>query len=191
MGRQMRIAMTSRFYRQSGVLKAGIARQSVLARRMTAALALGLGLSFGLALLSAPPHAQGLRINDDIIADPNTGAALLGFDPVAYFIDQRARKGYADLQAVFAGKVWYFASPANKSAFTVNPDPYLPAFGGHDPVGIAAGFAVSGSPEFFALDNNRIYIFRHAQSRAAFLADPAIRAAAERNWPQVRRDLVP
>lgn len=186
MGRRMRIAMTTRLYGQSGVLKAESARRGI-----AFVLALSCGLIGLSCVLTRPAMAQGIRINDDIIADPNTGAALLGFDPVAYFIDQRARKGYSDLQTVFAGKVWYFASPANKSAFTVNPDPYLPAFGGHDPVGIAAGFAVSGSPEFFALDNNRIYIFRHAQSRAAFLADPAIREAAERNWPQVRRDLVP
>lgn len=150
---------------------------------------LGLGL-----LVLAPPSAataQGIRLNDEIIADPVTGAALLGFDPVAYFIDHRAVPGAKDRQITFAGKVWYFASTANRIAFEASPETYLPAFGGHDPVAIAAGFALSGSPEFFTIDGNRIFLFRHAESRDAFRRDPTIGKLAERQWPQVKRDMVP
>jgi len=153
------------------------------------ALLLALGL-MTLASLSAA-RTQGIRLNDEIIADPVTGAALLGFDPVAYFIDHRAVPGDRDRQITFAGKVWYFASTANRTAFEASPATYLPAFGGHDPVAIAAGFALSGSPEFFAIDGNRVFLFRHAESRDAFLRDPTISATAERHWPQVKRDMVP
>jgi len=154
-----------------------------------AILLLGLGLT-ALAPLCAA-RAQGIRLNDEIIADPVTGAALLGFDPVAYFIDHRAVPGDKDRQITFAGKVWYFASTANRTAFEASPATYLPAFGGHDPVAIAAGFALSGSPEFFAIDGNRVFLFRHAESRDAFLRDPTISMTAERHWPQVKRDMVP
>lgn len=153
------------------------------------AFLLALGLT-ALAPLSAA-SAQGIRLNDEIIADPVTGAALLGFDPVAYFIDHRAVPGAKDRQITYAGKVWYFASTANRTAFEANPATYLPAFGGHDPVAIAAGFALSGSPEFFAIDGNRVFLFRHAESRDAFLRDPMIGTTAERHWPQVKRDMVP
>ena len=153
------------------------------------ALLLMLGCT-ALAPLS-PVTAQGIRLNDEIIADPVTGAALLGFDPVAYFIDHRAVPGARDRQITYAGKVWYFASAANRTAFEANPATYLPAFGGHDPVAIAAGFALSGSPEFFAIDGNRVFLFRHAESRDAFLRDPTIGMTAERHWPQVKRDMVP
>ena len=156
-------------------------------KRATFLLALGLATLAPLSIVTA----QGIRLNDEIIADPVTGAALLGFDPVAYFIDHRAVPGARDRQITYAGKVWYFASAANRTAFEANPATYLPAFGGHDPVAIAAGFALSGSPEFFAIDGNRVFLFRHAESRDAFLRDPAIGTTAERHWPQVKRDMVP
>lgn len=156
-------------------------------KRATFLLALGLATLAPLSIVTA----QGIRLNDEIIADPVTGAALLGFDPVAYFIDHRAVPGARDRQITYAGKVWYFASAANRTAFEANPATYLPVFGGHDPVAIAAGFALSGSPEFFAIDRNRIFLFRHAESRDAFLRDPAIGMTAEQHWPQVKRDMVP
>lgn len=143
------------------------------------------------AFFSSAPAAQDLRLTHDVIADPVTGAALLGFDPVAYFIDQRAVPGQKSQQILYAGKVWYFASRANRAAFEANPALYLPEYGGHDPVAIAAGIAVSGSPEFFTVENARIFLFRHAETRDAFLRDPTIAETARRHWPQVKRDLIP
>jgi YHS domain-containing protein len=142
-------------------------------------------------MAAAPAPAQGFRMSEEIIADPTTGAALMGFDPVAYFIEGKALSGNRDIQTSHAGKAWYFVSGANKTEFLARPALYLPAFGGHDPVAIAAGFLVAGSPEFFAITGQRVHLFRHAESREAFLRDPAIRAAAESHWPQVKRDLVP
>ncbi|KAF0229582.1 MAG: hypothetical protein FD175_1920 [Beijerinckiaceae bacterium] len=148
-------------------------------------------LCAALTTLVSTAHPQGISLNDEIIADPITGAALLGFDPVAYFIDHRAVPGDRGRQVVFGGKVWYFKSTANRIAFESSPQTYLPAFGGHDPVAIAAGFVVAGSPEFFLIDKDRVFLFRHAESRDAFAQDPSIGLTAEQNWPQVKRDLVP
>lgn len=145
------------------------------------------------AAMTAMPtaQAQGLSLANDIIADPATGAALLGYDPVAYFIDNRAVRGDRERQTTFAGKVWYFASSANKSAFQANPDIYLPAFGGYDPIAIASGIAVFGSPEFFVIDNTRVFLFRNTETREAFLRAPDILQSAAHHWPQVKRDMVP
>jgi YHS domain-containing protein len=186
--------MPTRLYRQKGVLKAEIAqvgRSAILALRAVSFLVIMVYAILLNGLSTAPLQAQGIRLNDEIIADPITGAALLGFDPVAYFIDNRAVPGSRSRQLTFAGKVWYFASNANKSAFETSPATYIPAFGGHDPVAIAAGFALSGSPEFFAITQDRVYLFRDTGSRDAFLRDPAISTTAESHWPQVKRDMVP
>lgn len=186
--------MPARFYRQKGVLKAEIAqagRSVGFALRAVSFLVIMVYAILLNGVSIAPAQAQGIRLSDEIIADPVTGAALLGFDPVAYFIDNRATPGNHSRQATFAGKVWYFASNANKTAFEINPAIYLPAFGGHDPVAIAAGFALSGSPEFFAITGDRVFLFRHAESRDAFLRDPRISLTAESHWPQVKRDMVP
>lgn len=186
--------MTVRIHRQSGVLKAESA--TITAKALTHLVYPGVrGLMAALFLmvlsLSTPVNAQGFRMSEEIIADPNTGAALLGFDPVAYFIDRKAIPGSRNIQLSYAGKAWYFVSDANRTEFLSNPTIYLPAFGGHDPVAIAAGFVLAGSPEFFAIAGQRVYLFRHPESRDAFLQDPDIGATAENQWPQVKRHLVP
>lgn len=192
-----RFAMLARIHRQRGVLKAEFANprasRCVMTRFISiASFALGtLGaLGAGLALIPVS-RAQGVSLTDEIIADPVTGAALLGFDPVAYFIANRAVRGDPKRQTIFAGRVWYFASSANKNAFEANPGMYLPAFGGYDPVAIAAGIVVAGSPEFFAVENDRLFLFRQRKSRDAFLGNPGIHQAASLQWPQVRREMVP
>lgn len=186
--------MLARIHRQRGVLKAEFTNprgsRRVMARFISiASLALGV-LGAGLAPNSLS-RAQGVSLTDEIIADPITGAALLGFDPVAYFINNRAVPGDPGRQTIFAGKVWYFASSANKSAFEANPGMYLPAFGGYDPVSIAAGIVVAGSPELFAVENDRVFLFRRTETRDAFIGNPGIRQAASLQWPQVKREMVP
>jgi YHS domain-containing protein len=177
--------MVNRIDRQSGRVAAKLRRRRAGARGVVLALCLAAGLA-------APgARAQGYTLSNEIISDPTTGAALLGFDPVAYFLRRSAVAGSPAHQVQHAGKVWYFESDANRAAFMRNPESYLPAFGGHDPVAIAAGFAVSGSPEIFAIADDRIYLFRKGEARDAFLREPGIAASAERNWPQVKRDMVP
>jgi YHS domain-containing protein len=143
------------------------------------------------AMGSVPAGAQVFRPSEDIVADATSGAALHGFDPVGYFIAGRAVPGSPRFQAGFAGKVWYFASRANQAAFEANPDAYLPAFGGHDPVAVASGLAVTGSPAIHAVHAGRIFLFRRAENRTIFLAKPELLAEAERHWGEVRRQLSP
>lgn len=183
--------MNERFSEQNGVLMAADRRgQEGLAvtARGTRRFAL---LGFALALSIPAARGQAIGLSDEIIADPNSGAALFGFDPVAYFLDARAVPGRIQLQTVHGGRVWHFASRANQAAFEADPQPYIPAFGGHDPLGIAAGFAVAGNPQTFAISDKRLFLFRDDNSRAVFLREPARLALADRNWPLVRRDMVP
>ena len=180
----MRFVFDSRIDRQNGVLKA---KSPMKVGKWPVAFLLAAVLT----AFAGSLQAQGIRMNEDIVADPNTGAAIYGFDPVAFFVDRRPLHGESEWQALHAGKVWYFASEANRTAFLANPPAYLPAFGGHDPVAIAAGFAVSGSPEFFAIREGRVFLFRHPESRDAFKQDERIAEMAETNWPQVKRDMIP
>lgn len=183
--------MTSRIDRQKGVLKTQFPDRLAKARQIPRLVRAWIAACTLILAAESIARAQGLRFNEDIISDPQTGAAILGFDPVAYFAENAARAGRPDMQALFGGKVWYFVSTANKAAFERAPDSYLPAFGGHDPVAIAAGIPLSGSPSLFLVVKDRIILFRNPESREAFLADPSIILSAEQNWPQVKRNLVP
>ena len=60
----------------------------------------------------------------------DNGIALDGYDPVAYFVDQKAVKGSADYSCQYEGIVYHLSSSEHKQAFTENPTQYLPAYGG-------------------------------------------------------------
>lgn len=127
---------------------------------------------------------------EPLVVNPATGLALSGFDPVAYFTDGAAQAGRADLELGYAGAVWRFRNVGNRAAFKENPEPYVPGFGGYDPVGVARDRSVAGNPAFWTIAGERLYLFYSEADRAAFLAAPGrILERAERNWPEVRRTI--
>jgi hypothetical protein len=110
---------------------AGQSRKSV--RAGFAALCAGLALAVcGAAALHA-------ATTERVVADPHTGLALYGFDPVAYFTEGQPAPGAADFEYRFAGVSWRFRNAGNRAAFAANPEIYTPRFGGYDPLGVARG----------------------------------------------------
>ena len=55
---------------------------------------------------------------------------LYGYDPVAYFSQNDAKKGDSAIKAEHMGVTWRFSSEANKAEFLKYPDKYMPQFGG-------------------------------------------------------------
>ena len=125
-----------------------------------------------------------------IVTDPQTGLAISGFDPVAYFTDAAPERGRPGTEYNFGGTVWRFRNEGNRAAFAENPDVYSPQFGGYDPVAIARGTSVPGHPLFWLVTGQRLYLFYSAEDRAAFgVESQRFIEAAERNWPVVQRTL--
>jgi hypothetical protein len=145
--------------------------------------------SMGFALV---PATVGAAMTELVVSNPHTGLAIDGFDPVAYFTDAAPKIGRGDLEFELAGVVWRFHNPGNRAAFVADPHIYMPRFGGYDPVAMGRGTATAGNPKLWLVARNRLYLFYNAEVRAAFAADPdrAIEAA-ERHWPEVRRNLSP
>jgi hypothetical protein len=145
----------------------------------------------GLALAVGGPAVLRAATSERVVADPHTGLALYGFDPVAYFTRGEPELGAADIEYRFAAVTWRFRNEGNRAAFAANPEIYTPRFGGYDPLGVARGVATPGHPQVWARRDDRIYLFHRVESRAAFAADPdGAVAAAEGRWPQVMQNLV-
>lgn len=134
----------------------------------------------------------GAATTERIVSDYHTGLALSGFDPVAYFTNSKAVAGRSDLEFRFSGVIWWFHNEGNRAEFMAHPEVYLPSFGGYDPLAMARGVAVPGHPEMWLILRQRLYLFRKPETRDAFAAHPdEFIAAAERQWPEVLRTLVP
>jgi len=127
-----------------------------------------------------------------VVVNRHTGLAIDGFDPVAYFVDSAPAIGRRELELQSGGATWRFRNEGNRAAFSANPEVYMPRFGGHDPVALSRGVATPGNPGLWMIAGQRLYLFYNEKARAAFTADPDnVVDAAERNWPAVRRTLVP
>lgn len=143
-------------------------------------------------IVTCAAFASKAATTERYVADPRTGVALYGYDPVAYFIDRAARTGAAAYEYRFDGVTWRFRSEANRHAFMQGPENFLPAFGGYDPLALSEGIPLAGNPAVFAVSGGKLYLFAREESRAKFAADPAalIQSATQR-WPAVQRKLVP
>ena len=140
----------------------------------------------------SPADPIGTVTSEQIVIDPNSGLAISGFDPVAYFTDGAALQGKGALEQVVAGVAWRFRNAGNRAAFLADADIYMPRFGGHDPVAVARGVAVAGNPLIWLISGERLYLFYTPEARDQFAGNPeATAAAAELQWPAVRRLLVP
>ena len=151
-----------------------------------------LGLLLGTALGGAicPSLPLWAATDNQLAVNPNTGLAISGFDPVAYFAEGKALFGQAEFELNLDGVVWRFCNEGNRGAFAVHPEVYTPRFGGYDPVAIGHGRSVPGHPLIWAVIGQRLYLFYSEKSRAAFLADTGrVIDTAERKWPEIARSL--
>jgi hypothetical protein len=143
-------------------------------------------------LMPAAISAGQAATTEQVVTDRNTGLAIGGFDPVAYFIDGAPLLGRDEFEHAFAGAVWRFRNEGNRGSFIADPEVYVPRFGGYDPVGVARGVAVPGDPRLWVLTGERLYLFYARAARDAFVADAdALIAVADAKWPDVQQTLTP
>jgi hypothetical protein len=154
-----------------------------------AALSLGLLLGAVGGLDRGPARAV---TTERLVVDRNTGLALYGFDPVAFFTDAEPLVGRSEFELSLAGAVWRFRNEGNRAAFRDRPDIYMPQFGGYDVLAVGRGASVPGNPRYWVIAGRRLYLFENAADRDAFAADPSgPLAAAQAKWPELLKTLVP
>ena len=125
-----------------------------------------------------------------VVVNRFTGVAIEGFDPVAYFVDERAVQGTAEFEANLWGAVWRFRNEGNRASFLAHPEIYGPQFGGYDPADIARGVTIAGNPRFFAIVAQRLYLFNREANRDAFAANPdRFLYEVGKRWPALQEQL--
>ena len=125
---------------------------------------------------------------EQIVIDPQTGLAINGYDPVAYFVDGIPKVGRPEFELRYRGGTWRFRNPGNKAAFMADPGDYEPRFGGYDPIAVGRGAPTPGNPDLWLVVDRNLYLFFSAEDRDQFAADPGRHSArAEAKWPDVRK----
>ena len=149
-----------------------------------------LALSIAAATLASAVPGPGASANERIVTDWQTGIAISGYDPVAYFVEGQAVAGRAEYEAQWNGVVWRFRNLGNRDAFVNGPTVYAPEFGGHDPVAIADGYVARGNPLIWAVQGGELHLFNSVANLDAFKTDGArADARATKNWRALRRSL--
>lgn len=83
-----------------------------------------------------------------------------GYDLVAYFADNAAVEGNKEFTQEFKGVKYRFASAEHKSAFTSNPEKYLPVCDGYCAWGVAEkGKKVPVDPKTFKVVDGKLHLF--------------------------------
>ena len=121
----------------------------------------------------------------------NTGyfgnVAIKGYDPVAYFTEQRAVKGSERIAHKWLGAEWNFSSEQHKKLFIESPVKFAPQYGGFCADGVAYGELTTNiDPEAWRIIEGKLYL-NYDQGSAAELEEAEGQLAkSKKNWPEVR-----
>ena len=118
------------------------------------------------------------------------GIALRGYDPVAYFTEEKAVPGVESIEAEHGGGVYRFASAANREKFLENPEAYLPQYGGWCAWAVSLGSSAGIDPEAWTIQDGRLFLNFNRGTHRRFQRniDESIEKADE-NWPKVKSRL--
>jgi YHS domain-containing protein len=112
------------------------------------------------------------------------GVAIQGYDPVAYFTDQKAMKGNPKIQSEYEGAKYSFASTEHKALFDANPAKYAPAYGGFCGYATSIGKVRPANPLIWSVVDGRL-IVQHTKG-ASDLWEKDVqgnKAKADKFWP--------
>ena len=113
--------------------------------------------------------------------------AIQGYDPVAYFTENKAIKGKKEFAVNADGIVYRFSSLNNKNLFLKNPTAYEPQYGGWCAYAMGSyGEKVSVDPETFKILDGKLYLFYHSWTNNTLTKwnkeESKLKASADKTW---------
>ena len=135
-----------------------------------------LSIAFTSALLAA----------GGINTKPSAGAAIHGYDPVAYFVEGEAKPGDKAISYQHQGIIWKFSTEKNKQSFIESPEAYIPQYGGHCAYAASKSYIADADPEAWTIHQGKLYLNYNKSVRSTWQSnrDPNINKA-DKNWPEL------
>lgn len=111
------------------------------------------------------------------------GAALSGYDAVAYQDQGAAIHGETTITTDWNGATWRFATPAHLALFRADPARYAPAYDGHCAYAVSEGRKSGGMPELWQVAGGHLYLLCSKSAFEKWTSEFDTRLArANANW---------
>ncbi|MHA4844790.1 YHS domain-containing (seleno)protein [Flavitalea antarctica] len=115
------------------------------------------------------------------------GAAIGGYDPVAFFKESKPVKGSAAYQLKWKDADWQFASQQNLDSFKVAPEQYAPQYGGYCAFGASRGYKAPTEADTWTVHNGKLYFNYNQEVKNTWDKDrPTYIAKADGHWEKIR-----
>ena len=113
--------------------------------------------------------------------------ALEGYDPVAYFMQNKAVEGKKEINATIDGVRYYFSSASTKEIFIKDPKKYEAQYGGWCAYAMGStGEKVEVDPETFKIINGKLYLFYNRYLNNTLIKwnkdERNLQIKADQNW---------
>jgi YHS domain-containing protein len=113
-----------------------------------------------------------------------SGIALDGYDPVAFFTDNKPMNGDPAITATHGGATYFFTSKEHKAKFEADPQKYVPQFGGYCAFGVAIDALFPVDINTWQIRDGKLYLNLNPMVLEQFNKDiKGYVAKAEKNWP--------
>jgi len=118
------------------------------------------------------------------------GAAIGGYDPVAYFTDARPVIGKAAHTYQWDGATWRFSSAESRAKFASAPEKYAPRFGGFCAWAVSQGYTAKTDPDAWSIVDGVLYLNYSNGVREMWNTDQSGNIAkGNKNWPGIKSKL--
>jgi YHS domain-containing protein len=150
-----------------------------------AALAL-LGISV-FTLSAGLVRGQSSTQTKSLVNVDSQGVGAHGYDPVAFFTQEKASKGDPQWQSNYGGATYYFESNSNREMFDKEPAKYAPQYGGYCAMAMAMGKLEDSDPNYFVVHEDKLLLQRNEKAHAMFAKDlEGNHKKADANWARLQ-----
>ena len=141
----------------------------------------------GLALLFASPVAAEDAVNTGYFGD----LAIKGYDPVAYFLEDKAVIGSPDYSYHWLGAEWHFANANHRELFISDPAKYAPQYGGYCADGVSFGTVTTNiDPQAWRIIEGKLYLSYDPGAAEGFETKPTKLVESKKHWSEVQSTLI-
>jgi YHS domain-containing protein len=114
------------------------------------------------------------------------GIILEGYDPVAYFTDNKPTKGDAQFSTEYNGATYLFASADHLNQFKKEPKKFAPQYGAFCGYAVSIGKLRPVDPTIFQIEDGRLILQHTKEAYDLFNEDlKGNTIKADKNWPGI------